>query len=133
MLQKFKRVVIRGKHGRGESVLLITQLQTHTEKQIELRNNFLKINNYYLIFKTNTNNLLTGYKVIHKYAKKCRSKNPNALTSTKLRKHLATILQVFSINDNKIVQLATFMGHPQNVNKHVYRLSDDVYQTAKIL
>lgn len=36
------------------------------------------------------------------------------------------------MSQNDIEQLATFMGHTGNIHKKVYRLPDDVYQTAKI-
>lgn len=65
---------------------------------------------------------------MHQYAKACGAKNPDALTSTRLRKHLATL----SMNDGDIEQLSSFMGHTVNVHKNSYRLSDDVFQTAKI-
>nr|CAI5852085.1 unnamed protein product [Callosobruchus analis] len=36
------------------------------------------------------------------------------------------------MNQNDIEQLATFMGHTRNIHQQVYRLPDDIYQTAKI-
>nr|CAI5862861.1 unnamed protein product [Callosobruchus analis] len=36
------------------------------------------------------------------------------------------------MTESDIEQLATFMGHTVDIHKHVYRLPDDVYQTAKI-
>lgn len=65
---------------------------------------------------------------MHQYAKACGAKNPDALTSTRLRKHLATL----SMNDGDIEQLSSFMGHTVNVHKNSYSLSDNVFQTAKI-
>ncbi|KAL3265800.1 hypothetical protein HHI36_009998 [Cryptolaemus montrouzieri] len=66
-----------------------------------------------------------GYKVVSKYAASCGAKNPKALTCTKLRKHLATLTQLFNMNDNEIDQLARFMGHTVGVHKNSYRLPDD--------
>ncbi|CAG9822955.1 unnamed protein product [Phaedon cochleariae] len=39
---------------------------------------------------------------------------------------------VFDMTNSEIEQLATFMGHTVDVHSKVYRLPDDVYQTAKI-
>jgi hypothetical protein len=132
LLKKFKRVVIRGKRGRGVPVLFSLDLQEHTNKLIELRDNYVKIINPFLFCQANSNNPITGYKVLQKYARKCGARNSEALTSTRLRKHLATLSQLFSMSDNDVEQLATFMGHTQNIHRQVYRLPDDVYQTAKI-
>ncbi|KAF5298131.1 hypothetical protein FQA39_LY02555 [Lamprigera yunnana] len=37
------------------------------------------------------------------------------------------------MNENDIEQVAIFMGYTQNIHKHVYRLSNNIDQTAKIL
>lgn len=132
LLSKFKRVVIRGKRGRGVPVLFSIDLQDHVKMLIELRNNFVNNTNTYLFPKLNTNNSITGYQIMKKHTRLSKLKNPEALTSTRLRKHLATLTQIFNMNSNDIEQLATFMGHTSNTHKQVYRLPDDIYQTAKI-
>lgn len=55
------------------------------------------------------------------------------MTSKRLRKHLATISQLFSMNDQDIEQLSTFMGHSVGVHRSEYRLPDDIFQTAKVM
>lgn len=66
-----------------------------------------------------------------KHAKCSGCKNPQALISTRLRKHLATLSQIFNMTDNDLEQPATFMGHTTGVHRKSYRLPDDIYQTAK--
>lgn len=131
LLKKFKRVVIRGKRGRGVPVLFSPDVQKHTELLLDLRPHFVE-NNIFLFPKLGTENPITGYKILEKHVRASGVNNPSALTSTRLRKHLATLSQVFQMSSNDIEQLATFMGHTSDVHKQVYRLPDDVYQTAKI-
>lgn len=107
-LQRLK--VIRGKRGRGVPVLFSKDMQQHIKLLLETRSNFLDDSNLFLFGNVNTNNSITGYKIIQKHAKLCGAKNSEALTSTKLRKHLATLTQVFNMTNNDIEQLATFMG-----------------------
>ncbi|KAJ8930816.1 hypothetical protein NQ314_016348 [Rhamnusium bicolor] len=107
LMQRFKRIVIRGKRGRGVPVLFSTDVQEH----IDL--------------------LLNGYKVLQKYATSCGAKNPGGITCTKLRKHLTTLSQVFSMSEFDL-ELATFMGHTIGIHRQSYRLPDDIYQTSKI-
>ncbi|KAG5899432.1 hypothetical protein JTB14_033623 [Gonioctena quinquepunctata] len=130
LLKKFKRVVTRGKRGRGVPVLFSEDIQEHVDKIIALRKNFVHNNNIYLFPKLNTENPITGYQIMSKHAKASNLKNPNAITST--RKHLATMSQIFAMTSNDLEQLSTFMGHTSDVHKQAYRLPDDVYQTAKI-
>nr|CAH7725106.1 unnamed protein product [Callosobruchus chinensis] len=107
LLKSFKRVVTRGKRGRGYPFCSVKTPSSASQP-------------------------IVGYKVVRKHAFSCGARNPEALTPTKLRKHLATLTQIFNMSENYIEQLATFMGHTVNVHKPVYRLPDDIYQTAKI-
>lgn len=76
LLQKFKRVVIRGKRGRGVPVLFSTDLQKHTTILIELRKHFVDDSNVFLFPKIGTNNPITGYKVMEKCVRLSGVKNP---------------------------------------------------------
>lgn len=129
LMQTLKRVVIRGKRGRGVPVLFSNDVQMHISIPLQYRKNILQKNNMYLFGKPNTDKPLYGYKVLNKYATLSGAKNPKALTSTRLRKHLATLTQLFNMSDADIEQLAGFMGHTVGVHIGSYRLPDDVYQT----
>lgn len=132
LLKKFKRIVIRGKRGRGVPVLFSYDVQDHIKTLLKCRSNFVDSFNPYLFARAKTLTPIYGYKVLQKYANLCGAKNPKAITSTRLRKHLATLTQMFNMTEGDIEQLATFMGHTMGIHKKSYRLPDDVYQTAKI-
>nr|CAI5858800.1 unnamed protein product [Callosobruchus analis] len=131
LLNKFKRVVIRGKRNRGVPVLFSDDVQGNIKVMLEVRSNFIPKENLFLFAKANSS-VISGYKVLKKYAYQCGAKNPFAITSTRLRKHLATVTQLFNMTDVDIEQLATFMGHTSGVHRGSYRLPDDVFQTAKL-
>lgn len=132
LLKSLKRVVIRGKRGRGVPVLFSIDVQEHINLLLRMRKDFVAENNPYLFALPNTTKTIYGYKVLQKYTRACGAQNPNAITSTRLRKHLATLTQLFNMNESEIEQLASFMGHTLGVHKSSYRLPDDIYQTAKI-
>ncbi|KAJ8940694.1 hypothetical protein NQ314_010632, partial [Rhamnusium bicolor] len=132
LLEKLKRVVIRGKRGRGVPVLFSVDVQNNIEFMLEYRSNFVPNENLYLFAKGNSKTEISGYKMLSKYAQTCGAKNPTAITSTRLRKHLATLTQIFNMTDSDIEQLAAFMGHTPGVHRGSYRLPDDIYQTAKL-
>lgn len=94
LLKSFKRVVTRGKRGRGVPVLFSKDIQEHMKLLLEARSNFINPSNLFLFGNMNSDSPITGYKIIQKHAKLSGAKNPEALTSTKLRKHLATLTQV---------------------------------------
>ncbi|XP_072400855.1 uncharacterized protein [Diabrotica undecimpunctata] len=132
LVKKFKRVVIRGKRGRGVPVLFSPEVQNHIDVMLKHRSNFISDDNPYLFGRPGYQTPICGYKTLSKIVSRSGVKNPRAITSTRLRKHLATITQVFSMTENDLEQLSTFMGHTTEVHKKSYRLPNDIYQTAKI-
>ncbi|XP_044752036.1 uncharacterized protein LOC123311961 [Coccinella septempunctata] len=132
LMNKFKRIVMRGKRGRGVPVLISLDVQEHFDIILSYRDKFFKSSNDHLFGNPFTDTPIIGYKVLRKYAILSKAKNPDALTCTRLRKHLATLTQLFNMNENDMEQLASFMGHTLGIHRSSYRLPDDVYQTARI-
>uniref|UniRef100_A0A6P7HD11 Uncharacterized protein LOC114347129 n=1 Tax=Diabrotica virgifera virgifera TaxID=50390 RepID=A0A6P7HD11_DIAVI len=132
LLQSLKRIVIKGKRGRGVPVIFSKDVQEHLSTIFRYRDNIINKNNIYLFGNPKSSKPLCGYKVLKKHVLSAQLKNPLAITSTKLRKHLATLTQLFNMTESDIEQLATFMGHTVGIHKSSYRLPDDVFQTAKI-
>ena len=99
---------------------------------LQHRDNFVPKKNIYLFGVPKSLQPICGYKIISKYAKLAGTKNPQAISATKLRKHLATLTQVINMTENDIEQLSKFMGHTVGIHRGSYRLPDDIYQTAKI-
>ncbi|XP_071482137.1 uncharacterized protein [Diadema antillarum] len=61
------------------------------------------------------------------------AEHPENITSTQLRKHVATMSQILCLKDNELDVFATFMGH--NIQVHIrefYRLPENTLQVAKI-
>lgn len=132
LLDRFKRIVIKGKRNRGVPVLFSADIQDHIQIMIDVRYNFIPNDNIYLFAKPRSSIPLCGYKVVQKYANRCHAKNPQAITCTRLRKHLATLTQILNMNSSDMEQLAKFMGHSMQIHFGSYRLPDDVFQTAKL-
>lgn len=66
--------------------------------------------------------------LIRKFGKESGAKYPENITSTRLRKHVATVTQSLNLTEGDIEQLATFMGHTKDVRKQFFRLSDNAFQ-----
>ncbi|XP_060535343.1 uncharacterized protein LOC132707485 [Cylas formicarius] len=130
LLKTYSRLVIRGKRGRGVPILLSPIMKTHFECILQTRDNFAIQSDF--VFHTTGRGFVDGTKIIHKYAKKCQLEKAANITATKLRKHLATITQLLQFSNNDMEQLSKFMGHTLQTHSNFYRMSDKVYQTAKI-
>lgn len=133
LTRQFKRIVIRGKRGRGVPILFTTKLQKVLAILVSIRENFVDEDNEYLFAIPNTpNSCLRASEIMKKMTICSGAKNPSALTSTKLRKQVATVAQILSFNEGDIEQLANFMGHSKEIHKTFYRLPENVYQVAKV-
>lgn len=78
--------------------------------------------NTYLFANANSKNgWLSGYHVLKKLAEESGVSNKNLFTSTRLRKHIATILQVTNITESEMEQFANFMGHTRKTHETYYR------------
>ena len=60
------------------------------------------------------------------------AEHPEYVTSTKLRKHAATLSQLLCLKENELDVLANFMGHDIRVHREYYRLPENTLQTAKV-
>lgn len=54
------------------------------------------------------------------------------MTSTRLRKHAATLSTVLNMTDTQMDQLANFLGHDIRIHRQFYRLPEKTLQLAKI-
>lgn len=73
---------------------------------------------------------IRGSDVVRQITQSCGAKQPEALCSTKLRKHMATMSKILNLKDNEMDNLADFLGHDIRVHRKYYRLG--TLQLAKI-
>jgi len=104
LTQQFKRIVIRGKRGRGVPILFTPSLQKSIKLLLETRKitNYIDKHNIYLFALPNSMSCLRGSDAIRKLSKDCGAKNPENLTSTKLRKQVATVAQLLNLSESDI-------------------------------
>ena len=71
---------------------------------------------------------------LRKFATKCEPplSNPVNVTSTKLRKYIATISQVLSLKETEVDWLARHLGHDIRVHRDFYRLHESTIEIAKV-
>ena len=74
---------------------------------------------------------LRGSDALRKHVRLCDLKCPEAITSTKLSKHIATSSQLLNLQERELEMLAGFLGHYISVHRDFYRLPEDTLQVAK--
>lgn len=96
---KFKKVVTGGKGSKPVPILFSKRIQKFLDYLIEIRNKYDLVpqtNPYLFANPGSETRWMNGTYVIRPLAEKSGVSNPNLLTSTKFRKHIATTLQLMS-------------------------------------
>lgn len=76
--------------------------------------------------------IIDGSDSIREFVSKCGAKHADLITSTKLRKQLATLAEVLNLKENSQDILATFQGHDIRIHREIYRLPSDALELAKV-
>lgn len=133
LCRHFSRIVIRAKRGRPVPILLTPKMLSALELLVKQREacGVLK-DNAYLFARPEALTHFRGSDCIRGFAKVCGAKCPKSLTSTRLRKHAATLSTVLNMTDTEMDQLANFLGHDTRIHRQFYRLPEKTLQLAKI-
>lgn len=132
LLKTLERMEIRGKRERTVPILLTEEMISWIDKLLEARASFVPASNKYLFASCGEQSHFRGSDALRKFALLSQAKRPHLLTSTKLRKNVASMAQVLSLKHHELDSLATFMGHDIRVHAEFYRMPLDVVQIARI-
>ncbi|XP_029701429.1 uncharacterized protein isoform X4 [Takifugu rubripes] len=129
----FTRIVIRGKRGRKVPFLFTKEMTESLDFLLEKRDeNGISVTNEYIFARQNSEHHIRGSDCLRKYAGMSGASRPETLTSTQLRKHVATLSQIMNLKENELDQLAKFMGHDIHIHREYYRLTENTLQLAKM-
>ena len=76
---------------------------------------------------------MRAWDCLRKFATECEPplSDPTNITSTKLRKYIATISHILSLKETEIDWLARHLGHDIQVHRDFYRLHESTREIAK--
>lgn len=77
--------------------------------------------NPYLFANPNTERWARADVAIRKFAKNAGLEHPTEISSNKLRKQIATVMQILNLNQEEAEQFASFMGHTEKTQNEFYR------------
>lgn len=133
LCRHFSRIIIRGKRGRPVPVLLTPKMLSALELLVKQRDACgVPKDNAYMFARPEAMTHFRGSDCLRGFATVCGAKCPKSLTSTRLRKHAATLSTVLNMTDTEMDQLANFLGHDIRIHREFYRLPEKTLQLAKI-
>ncbi|KAL7639111.1 UNVERIFIED_CONTAM: hypothetical protein RMT77_010645 [Armadillidium vulgare] len=131
LLQKLNMVKVRGKRGRHVPILLTEKAKLALDILCETRCQIVPAENPFM-FPSKGVSHIRGSDAMAKESKHCDLKQPELLTSTRLRKYVATVSQIMNLKENEMDWLASHLGHDINIHRHFYRLQDSTIELTKI-
>ncbi|KAL3971540.1 a disintegrin and metalloproteinase with thrombospondin motifs 2 [Sarotherodon galilaeus] len=133
LCRHFQRIEIKGKRGRKVPILLTPDMMTSMDLLVNTRRDCEVLDeNPFMFARPKALTHIRGSDVVRQIAQSCGAKQPEALSSTKLRKHMATMSKILNLKDNEMDNLADFLGHDIRVHREYYRLPEGTLQLAKI-
>uniref|UniRef100_A0AAV2KZD5 Uncharacterized protein n=1 Tax=Knipowitschia caucasica TaxID=637954 RepID=A0AAV2KZD5_KNICA len=88
--------------------------------------------NPYFFSRPGADTHIRGSDSLRQVAKECGAVHPEMLSSTKLRKQIATMSTVLNMKENEMDILANFLGHDIRIHRQYYRLPEGTLELAKI-
>jgi len=130
-------VEIKGKRGRKVPVLLTKEVRKAIDILVEKRSEVgVNPDNPYLFAAPGNGSLghLRPGECIRKVvmSENLQLEKPEAVTSTRLRKYVATVSQILDLQENELDWLARHLGHDITVHREYYRLHESTIELAKV-
>lgn len=120
LTRHYRRVVAGGKGSRPICILFPKHLQDYVTHIIAFRKTH-EDSNPYLFGLPTTKTWSRADVAIRRFAKQADLEYPAAITSNKLRKHIATVMQLISLDKEETEQFSIFMGHTEKTHNEFYK------------
>ena len=111
LCKTFARVEIAGKRGRTVPILFTPSMQRSIDFLIKTRKDVGVHDNHYLFPRSSFGSLfpIRSSNSLYSFFRECGATKPENITSTKLRKHVATVSQILNLEENELETMANFM------------------------
>ena len=126
-------VEIVGKRKRRVPVLLTPLMTRGMNVLLQVRSSVgVPKENPYLFAKAGAKHNVKGWTAMKFACSNLDLRSPELITSTKLRKYLATVTQLMNLDSNQLEWVCNHLGHDVEVHRQFYRLPNEVLQVCKI-
>lgn len=135
LVNNFTRIEVDGKRGKKVPILLTSTMCSEIDELLKTRDGVgIAEGNPYIFSQPffASESHMAGHSCLREAVVSSQAKEPSSLTSTKLRKHIATVSQILNLTDHELDQVCSFMGHDVRVHREYYRLPEDTLQLAKV-
>lgn len=127
------RLEIPGKRGRKVPVMFTEEMKATIDLLVSSRAAAkIPSSNTFLFARSSAMSCIRSNVCLHKLSRLCKADHPELITTTRLRKHIATVSQILNLKGNELDMLASYLGHNINIHRDYYRLPLDTLEVAKV-
>ncbi|XP_053181066.1 uncharacterized protein LOC128364544 isoform X1 [Scomber japonicus] len=128
----FTRIDIQGRCGKMVPVLLKPSFVSALELLVSVRETCgVPSKNLFLFGRPRSLSAYNGSDCIQKYVRECGAKDPEALKSTKIQKHYATMLQLINLDENEADQILGPINQVRTLRQNCGMQMDDVQMDSE--
>jgi hypothetical protein len=133
MAKSLLLVEIKGKRGQRVPLLIPNDSQIAISVLLAHRSsaNVPDANPFLFAIPRSTSSL-RGWDVLNKLSREFGCQKPESITGTKLRKYLATTVQVMNLAEHEMDWLARHLGHDIRIHREFYRMHESSVELTKI-
>ena len=128
-------VELRGKRGNRVPIILTPEAKEAVDTLMDKRETvgISKLNPYVFAKPASTTHI-RFCETLRKITtnEKISLKHPELITSTRLRKYIATVSQVMDLDEKELDWLARHMGHDIRIHREFYRLHHSTIELTKV-
>ena len=133
LMKRMDMVQIPGKRLNNVPLLLTPDVKAAMDVLVQTRSAVgIPVSNGYFFPSYSTNGHLDACQVIQKVVKHAGVKNPEQITTTKLRKYVATMMQMMDLKQTELDWVSRHLGHSLNIHKFYYRQHTSAIEMGKV-
>ncbi|KAF5279660.1 hypothetical protein FQR65_LT15317 [Abscondita terminalis] len=123
LTKTYKRIVAGGKGSRAIVILFPQNIQKYIALLLRVRKETKIVpqeNTYLFAYPNVKSQWIRADVVLRKFAKASNLEHPQAMTSNRLRKHIATLMQLVNLSKDEYANFSSFMGHTMKTHQNYY-------------
>ena len=133
LIKRLDLIEVPGKKNRKVPILVTQETKTAMETLIKTREYVgIPEKNPFFFASKSVDGYLNSWQALKAVVDGANVNNPASISSTRLRKYIATVCQLFDLKEGEMEWLANHMGHELNIHRDFYRLHESTVEIAKV-